>query len=103
MLDQEPRSPMGEWLNLDEAHAIKNLESRTYHSMSTLKFQFDSYLMMTGRQQGERWLCPSQYAPRPSNQQLPPPSGSVHPELIYRPWIPSRLPQGEIHPDARRL
>jgi hypothetical protein len=44
---------MGEWLNLDEADAIKSLESRTYHSMSTLRFQLDSYLMMTGRQQGE--------------------------------------------------
>ncbi|EXA46627.1 hypothetical protein FOVG_03970 [Fusarium oxysporum f. sp. pisi HDV247] len=47
MLDQEPRRPMGEWLILDEAHAIKNRESRTYHSILTLRLQFDSCLMMT--------------------------------------------------------
>jgi hypothetical protein len=36
MLEQEPQSPAGEWLILDEAHAIKNRENRTYHSILTL-------------------------------------------------------------------
>ncbi|RKK98132.1 hypothetical protein BFJ68_g9281 [Fusarium oxysporum] len=55
MLEQEPRKPMGEWLILDEAHAIKNRESRTYHSISTLRLQFDSCLMMTGTPLDNKW------------------------------------------------
>ncbi|KAJ4045994.1 hypothetical protein NW761_008007 [Fusarium oxysporum] len=55
VLDQEPRRPMGEWLILDEAHAIKNRERRTYHSIFTLRLQFDSCLMMTGTPLDNKW------------------------------------------------
>ncbi|KAM5365955.1 hypothetical protein ACJA88_012226 [Fusarium oxysporum] len=55
MLDQEPRRPMGEWVILDEAHAIKNRESRTYHSILTLRLQFDSCLMMTCTPLDNKW------------------------------------------------
>ncbi|KAF4337505.1 CHD3-type chromatin-remodeling factor PICKLE [Fusarium beomiforme] len=55
ILDQEPRKPMGEWLILDEAHTIKNRESRTYHSISTLRCNFDGCLMITGTPLDNKW------------------------------------------------
>ncbi|KAF9779057.1 hypothetical protein IL306_002743 [Fusarium sp. DS 682] len=55
IFDREPRNPMAEWLILDEAHSIKNRESRTYHSVSTLREQFDGCLMMTGTPLDNKW------------------------------------------------
>ncbi|KAG9503677.1 hypothetical protein J7337_003628 [Fusarium musae] len=55
ILEQEPRRPIGEWLILDEAHAIKNRESRTYHSISALRANFDGCLMMTGTPLDNKW------------------------------------------------
>ncbi|KAF5580375.1 global transactivator [Fusarium pseudoanthophilum] len=55
MLEQEPQRPIGEWLILDEAHAIKNRESRIYHSISALRVQFDSCLMMKGTPLDNKW------------------------------------------------
>ncbi|KAF5686635.1 CHD3-type chromatin-remodeling factor PICKLE [Fusarium circinatum] len=55
MLEQEPQRPIGEWLILDEAHAIKNRESRTYHSIAALRVQFHSCLMMTGTPLDNKW------------------------------------------------
>ncbi|KAF4502692.1 global transactivator [Fusarium agapanthi] len=55
MLEQEPQRPIGEWLILDEAHAIKSRESRTYHSIGALRVQFDSCLMMTGTPLDNKW------------------------------------------------
>ncbi|KAF5600417.1 global transactivator [Fusarium pseudoanthophilum] len=50
---QEPRKPMGEWLILDEAHTVKNHQSRTYHAVSELREQFNACLMMTATPLGE--------------------------------------------------
>nr|RBQ98575.1 hypothetical protein FVER53263_20036 [Fusarium verticillioides] len=55
IFEQEPRRPIGEWLILDEAHAIKNRESRTYHSISALRANFDGCLMMTGTPLDNKW------------------------------------------------
>jgi SNF2 family DNA or RNA helicase len=53
--EQEPRKPMGEWLVLDEAHAIKNHQSRTYHAVSALREQFNACLMMTATPLDNSW------------------------------------------------
>ncbi|KAM0319440.1 hypothetical protein ACHAPQ_010348 [Fusarium lateritium] len=53
--EQEPKRPMGEWLILDEAHAIKNHESRTYHAISALREQFNACLMMTATPLDNNW------------------------------------------------
>ncbi|KAF5663333.1 global transactivator [Fusarium denticulatum] len=53
--EQEPRKPMGEWLILDEAHAIKNHESRTYHAVSALREKFNACLMMTATPLDNSW------------------------------------------------
>ena len=47
ILEQKPRNPIGEWLVLDEAHAIKNSDSRTYHAISALRQHFKACLLMT--------------------------------------------------------
>ncbi|KAF5603649.1 global transactivator [Fusarium pseudocircinatum] len=53
--EQEPRKPMGEWLILDEAHAIKNHQSRTYHAVSALREKFNACLMMTATPLDNSW------------------------------------------------
>ncbi|KAF4452838.1 global transactivator [Fusarium austroafricanum] len=53
--EQEPRKPMGEWLIIDEAHAIKNHQSRTYHAISALREQFNACLMMTATPLDNNW------------------------------------------------
>ncbi|KAL6923087.1 hypothetical protein ACHAPO_001260 [Fusarium lateritium] len=45
-LDQGSQSPMGEWLVLDDALAIRNPNSRTYHAISNLRDSFNGCLMM---------------------------------------------------------
>ncbi|KAF5700423.1 global transactivator [Fusarium mundagurra] len=52
---QEPRKPMGEWLILDEAHAIKNHRSRTHQAISALREQFNACLMMTATPLDNTW------------------------------------------------
>ncbi|EWG45972.1 hypothetical protein FVEG_06600 [Fusarium verticillioides 7600] len=53
--EQEPRKPIGEWLILDEAHAIKNHRSCTYHAVSALREQFNACLMMTATPLDNTW------------------------------------------------
>jgi hypothetical protein len=55
VLEQEPPKLVGEWLVLDEAHAIKNSESRTYHAISALRCHFNACLMMTGTPLDNKW------------------------------------------------
>jgi SNF2 family DNA or RNA helicase len=47
VLEQEPRKPIGEWLILDKAHAIKNHKSQTYHSIPAPREHFNACLIMT--------------------------------------------------------
>lgn len=55
ILEQKPRNPIGEWLVLDEAHAIKNSDSRTYHAISALRQHFKACLLMTSTPQDNKW------------------------------------------------
>ncbi|KAM0245565.1 hypothetical protein ACHAP5_005373, partial [Fusarium lateritium] len=54
-LEQKPSKPVGEWLVLDEAHVIKNSESRSYHAISALRSHFHGCLMMTGTPLDNKW------------------------------------------------